>query len=76
MKMGSLRLMVREAQDERFESRSSWGERTPPTNKLASGIVVLSVDSWIILNGGGCLVPVITITQVPSLCDAHAMIFV
>ena len=27
----------------------SWGERTPPTNKLASGIVVLSVDSWIIL---------------------------
>ncbi len=29
--------------------RSSWGERTPPTYKLASGIFVLSVDSWFIL---------------------------
>ena len=39
--------MVRQAHHERNLPRSPWGERTPPTNKLSSGIDVLSVETWI-----------------------------
>jgi len=42
-------IVIRQAHHERIKHtiHSSWGKRTPPTYKLASGIFVLSVDSWI-----------------------------
>ena len=39
--------MVQHGHPEGNPSGSTWGERTPPTNKLSSGIDVLSVETWI-----------------------------